>query len=875
MKKYIFLLCFLCAMPLWGQSVLSYKQEKGKVIFTMKDAELHILPLNDNAVRVKYKRQAVHHFPEWVYVDSDVLPKYTVKEKAAKITVTLPRLIVEVDKQSGLVNYYSPDGKTLLKENARELTPALVQGENTYCAEQAFDSPSDEYLYGLGQFQDGYLNLKGLSRRLTQVNTQIAIPFVLSNKGYGVLWNNYGLTDFNPADHQLALTRGEAVGEKTVVNVTSTEGGKKEIREKNVFSATLTIPSKGTYSLLLDVGQKMARKHHLRIDGNTVLNQNNLWLPPTSSVLVDLEAGSHLLEAELEKDDRPVVYYKKVDDQTVFRSPVAEAVDYTVFAGNADEVIASYRKATGEVPMMPSWAMGYIHCRERFHSQKEILETASRFRNDSLPMDVIVQDWQYWGKYGWNAMKFDEEFYPDPKALVDELHAMNARLMISVWSKIDPQSEVGKEMQAKGYYIPNTSWVDFFNPDAAAFYWRNFSNRLLKPYGIDAWWQDATEPENDDLEGRKIKNATLPGELFRNAYPLLVNKTVYEGSRKDVPNKRTMILTRSGFSGMQRYATATWSGDVGNDWETFRRQIVGGLGMMASGLPWWTYDAGGFFRPGEKQYVDERYHECFLRWLQTSVFLPLMRVHGYMTNTEFWNYGDRVTQLARKSLDVRYRLFPYIYSEAAAISSNGSTLMRPLVMDFADDAVALNQKYEYMFGPSLLVAPVVNEGINSQDIYFPKVQGGWYDFWTGKLISSSGWKKEAVTLDHIPVFVKAGTVLPLLANGSQHTVEAMDADWEIRIFAGADGSYTIYEDEGVNYNYEQGASATIRFTWNDKRDELTIHARKGQFEGMKPERKIRIVKVDGSEKINMNVPVSSLTSQEVIYKGEKMVIRFK
>ena len=234
-------------------------------------------------------------------------------------------------------------------------------------------------------------------------------------------------------------------------------------------------------------------------------------------------------------------------------------------------------------------------------------------------------------------MKFDEKDYPNPTEMVNKLHEQDTRFMVSVWSKVDPSSEVGKAMEEQGYFIPGTSWVDFFNPEAAAFYWENFSRGLLV-HGIDAWWQDATEPENDDLLGRKVANGKIPGEMFRNTYPLLVNQTVYEGLRRDAPDKRSMILTRSAFPGMQRYATATWSGDVGYDWNTLRRQIVAGLSMSVSGHPWWTFDAGGFFRPGN-QYADAAYQECMMRWIQTSVFLPLMRVHGYGTNTEFWNYG--------------------------------------------------------------------------------------------------------------------------------------------------------------------------------------------------------------------------------------------
>mgnify|MGYP002899590862 FL=1 len=477
---------------------------------------------------------------------------------------------------------------------------------------------------------------------------------------------------------------------------------------------------------------------------------------------------------------------------------------------------------------------------------------------------MVVQDWQYWGKYGWNAMRFDESDYPDPKVLVDSLHAMNTRLMLSVWSKIDSESEVGQEMKQKGYYLANTSWIDFFNSDAASCYWMNFSRNLLKPYGIDAWWQDATEPENDDLLGRKVMNGTVPGEVFRNVYPLLVNRTVYQGCRKDDPSRRTMILTRSGFPGIQRYGAAVWSGDVGHDWETFRRQIVGGLSMMASGIPWWTYDAGGFFRP-QDQYTDKKYHERFLRWLQTATFLPLMRVHGYQTNTEFWNYGEQVTRIARKSLELRYRLFPYIYSESARVSLEASTLMRPMIMDYGTDSLALVQKYEFMFGPSLLVAPIVEESPAMWHVYLPENKGGWYDFFTGKKVQmNSGTIDVPVSLENIPVFVKAGTILPL-AESCQHTGEVADAAWEIRIYQGADGKFIVYEDEGINNQYEQGKYTTFCMEWNDNKNKLILHSRQGSYPGMCKRRKLKILKISAD---------GYSIGKEVMYEGKKITIKF-
>ena len=681
-----------------------------------------------NAVRIQYTtaEAKASDLPDWLYVKHGEV-------KTADIACT-------VDTERQTVTVSDKTGKAVFRATSHE----LADGTATLC----FDSPAGERLFGLGQFQDGYSNVRGLSRRLTQVNTQISIPMLLSSKGYGLLWNNYGMTEFNPCHQSVRLTKAEGTGQTEEVDATSTTGNKKELRQRHLFEATLDIAEAGDYTLLLDVGQKMARRHNLCIDGTTVIDQQNIWLPPTTSAIVHLGKGRHRLSAELTKDDQPTLYYNKVTDTTTMRSPVATAVDYTVFTGSADEIIAAYRELTGPCPEMPKWALGYIHCRERFHSQQEILATANRFRQEQMPVSIIVQDWQWWGKYGWNAMRFDEDHYPDPKALTDSLHRMDIRLMLSVWSKIDKTSEVGRQMERDGYYIPGTDWIDFFNPDAAAAYWRHFNERLV-PLGIDAWWQDATEPENDDLAGRTVNRGRWTGEQVRNVYPLLVNKTVYEGLVK--AGREPMILTRCGFPGIQRYGSALWSGDVGNDWETFRRQITAGLGVQAAGIPWWTYDAGGFFRPAD-QYTDTAYIERMLRWIETSVYLPLMRVHGYMSNTEPWNYGDEAKQIIADCLKRREQLRPYIEQCAERVSKEGYTLMRPLVFDFADDEEALSQKCEYMFGPELLVSPVTEPGVTTWKTYLPRQQGGWTDIRTGRHYDGGQYVTTAVDKARIPVF---------------------------------------------------------------------------------------------------------------------------
>ncbi|MBR5393768.1 MAG: glycosyl hydrolase family 31, partial [Bacteroidaceae bacterium] len=399
-----FSLMFLC-LTLCAETV---KFGKGR---------LTVKSLAHNAVRIQYEEgeSTPDELPDWLYVKQGEVKKCGVK--------------VDVDNLQQVVTISNRLGQKVFTATRHQ----LEEGRATL----SFLSPKDEHLYGLGQFQDGYSNVRGLSRRLTQVNTQISIPMLLSSKGYGLLWNNYGLVDFNPGDKSVKLVKRNGVGQSEEVDVTSTEGGRRERRERHFFEAKLDVDEAGDYSILLDVGQKMARRHNLVIDGKQVIEMQNLWLPPTASAIVHLTKGSHTLSAELTRDDSPVVYYKKVTDETVFSSPVAKAVDYTVFVGSADEVISTYRELTGKSPLMPRWALGYIHCRERFHSSDEILQTAKRFRSEQLPLSVIVQDWQYWGKYGWNAMRFDEDFYPDPKALTDSLHAMDVRLMLSVWSKID------------------------------------------------------------------------------------------------------------------------------------------------------------------------------------------------------------------------------------------------------------------------------------------------------------------------------------------------------------------------------------------------------------------------------------------------------
>ncbi len=835
-------------------SVLTAISPKAQTI-PFDEGKLKLQVIAENAVRIQYEIDSAEiKLPEWIYV-SDKCVKSKVQKKGPVTTVKTAEMEIRVNQLGHIVEIYNAEGKCIFTATEHQLLKNMVAGEVTNEATLSMQTSPEEMLFGLGQFQDGETNINGWMRRLTQVNTQISIPMFISNRGYGVLWNNYGLTEWNPADNGITMTNEGTSGNREVVNVTTTTGGRQEVRTSNIFVATLQVPSEGDYALLLDVGQIMARRHNLQIDGNTIINMQNLWLPPTASARIHLTAGEHKVRAELSSGDSPKLFYRRATGINTFYSPVANAVDYTVFVGTPDEVIATYRNVTGKSPMIPRWALGYIHCRERFHSSDEILQTAQRFRKENLPVDMLVQDWQWWGKYGWNAMQFDEDFYPDPRLLTDSLHSMNIRLMLSVWSKIDVNSKLGKQMKSYGYYINGTDWIDFFNPEAAKAYWSAFNERLV-PTGIDAWWQDATEPENDDLLHRRVNNGQWAGERVRNIYPLLVNRTVYEGLKSSSKaNSRSFILTRCGFAGQQRYGSALWSGDVGNDWETFRRQITAGLGIQAAGIPWWTYDAGGFFRPGN-QYTDADYAERLMRWIQTSVYLPLMRVHGYMSNTEPWNYSDETQKLYAQALRERYHLLPYICSQAAEVCLSGYTLMRPLVFDFTDDPTALKQKHQYMFGKSLLVSPITEPKASTWETYLPQNEGGWYDFHNNKQYNGGTTVTTEASNAYIPVFVKAGSIVPT-AEGLESTTQLLNVPLELTIYPGADATFTLHEDDGTTLAYDKGEHSEITFKWNDRNRCLTIDQRKGNFASMPKTRIFRIHVV--------NQPVI-----EIEYKGSKI-----
>jgi alpha-D-xyloside xylohydrolase len=865
--KYFLLMCIfpvLCQ----GQVVKGFKQQNDKIEVNLSNGTLSICPLTENAVRIKFYKDTELQLPELILTSSIPTCRFQVVDSPSKLEIKGKNIIVALNKQTGKLSFADKSGKIFLNEKAgsRKLVPDSVMGEPCFVAEQSFESPNDEFIFGLGQFQDGHYSLKRVSRRLTQVNSQISLPFIYSSKGYGLLWHQYGLTDFNPADNFVTLEKQDSsAGKNKMAEVTTTSGTQKISQNQSLYFGTFKVPVDGEYSIFLNLGD-MDNRQYVVIDGKPCIDISNFWLPPTACALVDLEAGEHQVQLVCKSSNTPGMSWRLTDDFTTFCSPNAKLLDYIVFYGpSADSVIAAYRNLSGNVPMLPRWAYGFWQCRERYTSGMHLVETVREFRRRNLPMDVIVQDWQYWGKNGWGVPQFDETYYQNPSGFIKELHDLNAHFNISIWSNPDKNSRIGREYATKNRYIPNSPWLDYFNPETRKEYWNTLKENLFV-YGVDSWWMDATEPENDALRG--VKTYMGLGDFYRLTYPLLVSQSVYEGQRKTTPEKRVCIMTRSAFLGQQRYGTINWSGDVGGNWDAYKRQIVAGLNYTITGLPYWTTDIGGFFRPENSQYTDKKYRELLTRWYQWSVFNPIFRIHGYQSETEPWKYGEIVEENMRNMLKLRYRLLPYIYSEAWQITKNGSTMMRPLVMDFRKDATATDQPFEYLFGKSILVAPVTEPDVNEWNVYLPK-SASWFDFWTGKQFKGGQTITTSAPLNIIPLFVRAGSLIPM-GPFIQYSTEKSDPI-EIRVYPGADGEFTLYEDENDNYNYEKGLYSTIEFEWTNATRTLKIGNRQGNFPGMLKIRTFQIVLVSTDH--GTGIDATDEIEKVVKYNGtEKKVI---
>lgn len=532
-------------------------------------------------------------------------------------------------------------------------------------------------------------------------------------------------------------------------------------------------------------------------------------------------------------------------------SEAARAMDYYFMYGpTEDGVIQDYRELTGAAPMMGRWVWGFWQCKEHYNSQEELTNVVAKYRELRVPLDGIIQDWQYWPKDTWGSHQFDRARYPHPAEMIRDLHAMHAHVMISVWAKFDlGTSNYNELLRAGALYAPtfpgyswsdpteSNKWYDPFNPVARRIYWRQISDDLFK-LGIDAWWLDASEPELGLHWGefRTIKTALGPGFEVFNAYPLMHTTAVYQGQRAETDRKRVCILTRSAYAGQQRNAAITWSGDIYGRWDVFAKQIPAGLNFSISGIPYWNTDIGGFF--GAKLH-DPAYQELFTRWFQFGAFCPMFRVHGTDAPKEIWRWDKPTQEILKSFIVLRYHLLPYIYSVSWMVTHEGYTMMRPLVMDFQTDTNVYEIGNQFLFGPALMVCPVTQAGATNRSVYLP-AGANWTDFWTGKTYSGGQTIDAAAPIETEPLFVRAGSIIPY-GPVVQYAMQKPDDPIELRVYRGENGHFTLYEDEGDNYDYEKGEYATIPVSWNETAHTLEIGKRSGHFPGMLKDRTFHIV----------------------------------
>ena len=658
----------------------------------------------------------------------------------------------------------------------------------------------------------------------------------------------------------------------------------------------------------------------LWVDGKLVADHwRQEWLPWYDLARVRLEAGKrYAVKLEWTRAGSPPVVQLRwktpgADPSTSLWSEVGQGVDYTfVYGPKLDQVVAGYRNLTGRAPMMPLWAFGLWQSRQRYRTAAEALDVVRGFRSRGIPFDNIVQDWFYWKKDAWGSHEFDPARFPDPAGWIRAIHDAHARLMISVWPKFYPGTRNFDDMQSRGYLYQRNlqedihDWVGFrytfydaFNPGARRLFWSQIEPALFRK-GVDAWWLDASEPDltrSPSLDGQRgyaTPTALGPAAAVLNAYPLLNSEAVYDGQRTAAPDQRVFILTRSAFAGQQRYGAAVWSGDTTSTWTAMRKQITAGLNFCLAGIPYWTMDVGGFAVPGRYAPVKgndlstgdpiytapapdaaEEWAELNTRWFEFGTFVPLLRPHGEYPYREMWAFGGDASPAYQAQLKfdrLRYRLMPYIYSLAGAVTQEGGTIMRPLVMDFPDDAAAREIGDEYLFGPAFLVCPVTECRARTRSVYLPP-SAIWYDFWTGARQDAPAAGSRitaAAPYDALPLFIRAGSIIPF-GPELQYTGEKPADPIALFVYAGSDGSFTLYEDDGLSYQYEHGAFARIPITWNDATRTLAIGRREGSFPGMLAQRTFQVVLV--SKDRPQGFSFSPVPVQSVRYGGEAVSVK--
>lgn len=572
-----------------------------------------------------------------------------------------------------------------------------------------------------------------------------------------------------------------------------------------------------------------------------------------------------------------------------WQSEYGKAIDYYFCYGDGkiDTALKAYRHLTGETPMMPKWEFGLWQCKERYASQDELVGVAKKMRELKVPADGIIQDWQYWppGTNTWGSHLFDPNRYPNPVEMFKELHENHFHALISVWAKFDLGSKNSEELNAGGgmfpeitqYYKPEGQgqWYDPFSAAGRRIYWKQMREELFSR-GVDGWWLDAPEPEIREMAFRTYQTPLGPGYEVYNAFPLVHSMGIYQGQRAAMESKRVVILTRSAYAGQQRNSAITWSGDIKGTWQVLKNQIPAGLNFSLSGIPYWNTDTGGFYcmpETGNGDPGNPLFQEFFSRWFQFSAFCPMFRVHGsYKLNPgrEFWRFDEKTQGVMRSFLDLRYRLLPYLYSTAWQVTSAGTTFMRPLVMDFPNDPAVVGIGSQYLFGPAIMVTPVTKAGATNIPVYLPATSAPWYNFWTGETVAAGQRIETAAPVETLPLFVKPGSIIPM-GPFLQYTGEKPADPIEVRVYRGADGEFTLYDDEGDDYNYENGKYATIPISWNEASQTLEIGKRTGSYSGQLKKRTFNIVWV--SHNHGFGVPITEKPDAVVQYTRDAVVIK--
>ena len=947
-------LILLAAIMLCACTPTGYKKQADGVTVHVnpkspQDAkQVRLQVINDKIIRVSATpdREFVDEASLIIVPQEQGATAFDMVEKEGKVILSTQSIQAEVDLATGEVTFADSIGNPILQERVgggKNFEAINIEGTKGYSMQQVFESPADEAFYGLGQHQADEFNYKGKNEELFQYNTKVSVPFIVSNKNYGLLWDNYSLSRFgNPTDYlqlnevfKIYDQNGKPGGlTGTYVPAANSKASTLVRTEPFLYFENLKankeylpaefplMGSQVTFEGSIEAPETGEYRFQLYYAGYVKVYLNNrlivperwrtAWNPNSYKFATTLEANQQVpIKIEWTPDGGESYCGLRVlspvedgiQEQLSLFSEMGNEIDYYfIYGDDMDEVISGYRTLTGKAQIMPKWAMGYWQSREKYNTQDEMLDVLREFRRRNIPIDNIVLDWNHWPQDAWGSHEFDLARFPDPKGMVDSIHRMNAKVMVSVWPKFYTTTEHFKEFDEKGWMYQQSvvdsliDWIgypygfyDAYDPEARKLFWNQMKDHYY-PLGFDAWWMDASEPnvrDCTDVEYRKALSgptALGPAAKYFNTYALMNAEAIYDGQRGIEPDRRVFLLTRSGFAGLQRYSTATWSGDIATRWEDMKAQISAGLNFAMSGIPYWTMDIGGFCV--ERRYEDaqrelnktgkanddyKEWRELNTRWYQFGAFSPLYRAHGQFPYREVWNIAPEGTPTYNSIVwytNLRYRMMPYIYSLAGMSHFDDYTLMRALVMDHGKDKKVLNISDEFMFGPSLLVCPVYEYEARSREVYFPNTCG-WYDFYTGKYIKGGQTLNVEAPYERVPLFAKAGAIIPY-GPAIQYSDEKAPSQITLYVYGGKDGEFKLYEDDGESYDYEKGQYARIPFKFDNKTQTLTIEKREGSYKGMLEERSFNIVYVTPEKPIGYNPDAKG---QVVKYDGKRIEVK--